>query len=45
MGEHLIPKHGGYQQLKGFQIAQLVYDITVRFVERYVDRFSRKFTA
>ena len=37
----LIPKHGGYRHLKGFQVAQLVYDITVRFVERYVDRFSR----
>jgi len=26
----LIPKHGGYRKLKSFQIAQLVYDITVR---------------
>jgi four helix bundle suffix protein len=39
--EKLIPTHGGYRRLKSFQIAQLVYDITVRFVERYVDRFSR----
>ncbi len=38
---NLIPKHGGYRKLKGFQIAQLVYDITVRFVDRYIDRFSR----
>ena len=37
----LIPKHGGYRKLKSFQIAQLVYDITVRFCDRYVDRFSR----
>lgn len=37
----LIPKHGGYRKLKGFQVAQLVYDITVQFVEKYVDRFSR----
>ncbi len=37
----LIPKHGGYRKLKGFQVAQLVYDITVRFCDRYVDRFSR----
>lgn len=37
----LIPKHGGYRKLKGFQISQLVYDITVRFVDRYIDRFSR----
>jgi hypothetical protein len=39
--EPLIPKHGGYRRLKSFQIAQLVYDLTVRFCERYVDRFSR----
>jgi four helix bundle suffix protein len=37
----LIPKHGGYRKLKGFQVAQLAFDVTVRFVERYVDRFSR----
>jgi len=39
--EPLIPKHGGYRKLKSFQMAQLVYDVTVRFCERYVDRFSR----
>jgi len=39
--ETLIPKHGGYRKLKSFQIAQLVYDITVRFCELYVDKFSR----
>ena len=37
----LIPKHGGYRALKSFQVAQLVYDITVRFCDKYVDRFSR----
>lgn len=43
MAEHepLIPKHGGYRKLKSFQIAQLVYDITVRFCDRYIDRRSR----
>jgi four helix bundle protein len=39
--EPLIPKHGGYRSLKSFQIAQLVYDITVRFCARYVDKRSR----
>jgi len=39
--EPLIPKHGGYRRLKSFQLAQLVYDVTVRFCERYVDKFSR----
>lgn len=39
--EPLIPKHGGYRKLKSFQIAQLVYDLTVRFCDLYVDKFSR----
>jgi len=39
--EPLIPKHGGYRKLKSFQIAQLVYDVTVRFCDRYVERRSR----
>jgi len=37
----LIPKHGGYRKLKSFQISQLVYDVTVRFCELYVDKYSR----
>jgi hypothetical protein len=41
MPHHLIPRHCGYRQLKSFQIAQLVYDITVRFATRYIDRHSR----
>ena len=40
----LIPKHGGYRKLKSFQIAQIVYDITVRFCERYIERFSEQGT-
>ncbi len=39
--EPLLPKHGGFRKLKSFQVAQLVYDVTVRFCERYIDRFSR----
>ncbi|HIJ65072.1 MAG TPA: four helix bundle protein [Candidatus Hydrogenedentes bacterium] len=37
----LIPRHGGYRKLKSFQIAQLVYDVTVRFCQRYVEKRSR----
>ena len=37
----LITPNGGYRRLKGFQIAQLVYDLTVRFVELYIDKRSR----
>ena len=36
--ETLMPKHGGYRHLKSFQVAQLVYDVTVRFRDLYIDR-------
>ena len=39
--EPLIPKHGGYRKLKSFQVAQLVYDVTVRFCDRYISLRSR----
>jgi four helix bundle suffix protein len=39
--EPLIPKHGGYRNLKSFQVAQLVYDVTVRFCDRYIQKRSR----
>jgi four helix bundle suffix protein len=37
----LISKHGGYRKLKSFQIARLVYDLTVRFCDQYISKFSR----
>jgi len=39
--EKLIPPHGGYRKLKSFQVAQLAYDVTVRFCERYIEKRSR----
>jgi four helix bundle suffix protein len=36
-----IGPHGGYRKLKSFQLAQLVYDVTVKFCERYVPKRSR----
>lgn len=39
--ELIIPKHGGFRKLKSFQIAQLVYDLTVRFTTRYIESRSR----
>ena len=39
--EPLIPAHGGYRKLKSFQVAQLAYDLTVRFCDRYVSPRSR----
>jgi len=37
----LLPKHGGYRKLRSFQTAQLVYDATVIFSERFIERSSR----
>jgi four helix bundle suffix protein len=42
-GDHLIPPHGGYRNLKSFQMAELCFDVTVRFCKRYVDRRSRTY--
>ena len=39
--EGLITKHGGYHNLKSFQISRLVYDVTVRFCSRYIEKRSR----
>lgn len=37
----LIPPHGGYHKLRSFQTAQLVYDATVIFCERFIEKRSR----
>jgi four helix bundle suffix protein len=39
--QKLIPLHGGYRKLKSFQVAQLAYDVTVRFCDRYIEKRSR----
>lgn len=37
----LILPHGGYRRLKTFQLARLIFDITVRFCDRFISHFSR----
>ncbi len=39
--DDLIKAHGGYRDLKSFQMSEIVFDATVKFCERFVDRFSR----
>src|SRR4030042_1107676 len=39
--EGLIPKAGGYRKLRSFVCAQVVYDGTVIFCDRFVDTQSR----
>jgi four helix bundle suffix protein len=41
MSEGFIPPHGGYHNLLSYRKAEIVYDATVFFCERYIDRFSR----
>jgi len=41
MSERLIPEHGGYRDLEAFKMAELVYDGTVRFCDRFMDKRSR----
>ena len=37
----LIPRSGGYRNLRSFQCAQLVYDATIIFCDRFVEKRSR----
>jgi four helix bundle suffix protein len=37
----LVGPQGGYRKLKSFQVAQLAYDVTVRFCDRYIEKRSR----
>ena len=36
-----IPPHGGYENLKSYQMSVLVYDATVKFCDRFIDPKSR----
>lgn len=36
-GEGVLPLHGGYRELKSFQMATIVYDGTVEFCRLYLD--------
>jgi len=37
----LIPPHGGYRDLQSYQMAEIVYDATVVFCDRFISRRSR----
>lgn len=36
-----IPPHGGYEDLLAYRKSQIIYDATVRFCDRFIDRRSR----
>jgi four helix bundle suffix protein len=37
----IIPPHGGYRDLKSYQMAEIVYDATATFCARFIGRRSR----
>jgi len=41
MTERFIPAHGGYQDLLSFQKSRIIYDATVWFCGRYLERRDR----
>ncbi|RPI28197.1 MAG: four helix bundle protein [Acidobacteria bacterium] len=41
MTDHFIPPHGGYKKLLSYQKAKIVYQATVYFCDRYIDKRSR----
>ncbi len=41
MSQPLIPPHGGYRNLKSYQMAEIIYDATTVFCNRFMDRRSR----
>ena len=43
MTEHFIPRHGGYQNLLSYRKAEIVYDATVYFCGRFLEKRDRTY--
>lgn len=41
MSQGFIPPHGGYKKLLSYQKSEIVYDATVYFCDRFIDKRSR----
>jgi four helix bundle suffix protein len=41
LSEGFIPRHGGYKRLLSYQKAEIVYDATVSFCDRFIEKRSR----
>jgi restriction system protein len=37
----LIPAHGGYRDLQSYQMSEIVYDASVAFCDRFINKRSR----
>lgn len=42
-GPRIIPPHGGYHNLKSYQVAEIVFDATNAFCDRFVNPRSRTY--
>ncbi len=42
LNQKLIPPHGGYRKLKSYQTAELIYDLTAEFCQRYMTYKTNK---
>lgn len=43
MTDHFIPPHGGYKNLLSYQKAEIVYDATVCFCQRFLEKRDRTY--
>ena len=43
MTERFIPPHGGYRNLRSYQKAEIVYDATVYFCDRFLNKRDRTY--
>ena len=43
MTERFIPPHGGYRKLRSYQKAEIVYDATVYFCDRFLNKRDRTY--
>ena len=43
VSQHFIPPHGGYEKLYSYQKAQIVYDATVYFCGRFLEKRDRTY--
>lgn len=38
-----IPPHGGYQKLLSYQKAEIIYDGTLRFIDKFISKYDRTY--
>lgn len=41
MAEHFIPPHGGYARLLSYRKAEIIYNATVYFCDRFFEKCDR----